>query len=182
MQYGGRMPPQPGQGMGGQGMGPGPSGPMPSGMGGGQGGGGPQPMPPQGGGMQGNNALSLMGMDPTYQRGMQRDRFQGGVDDAARAFQQATIQGSDPMTIARLQEEWMNAQRGYGDWQQQQYAQGMGDMSRRGPGSVGGGPGQSQLEQNPYLAMLLQSQLGMGGGGGGGGGSPMGGLGPMGRG
>jgi hypothetical protein len=98
----------------------------------------------------------------------QQGNYQGGVDDAMMDLRRAQIMGADPMVIARLEQEANQAQRGFEQWQQRQYAEGMGQMSQRGPGGIGGGQGQSQLDQNPYLQMLLQSQLGMGGGGRGG--------------
>ena len=189
------MPPSPGPGFGGQGIRPGPASAMKGGqgrmpMGGGQGmppmggggqgvppqggGGGPQPMPKPPGGMGGGP--DQLQMSQWRQEGYNP---QGQVDQANMDLQRAQIMGADPMVIARLGQTAMQAQRAYDQWQQEQYAQGMGDLSRRGAGSIGGGRGQSQLEQNPYLAMLLQSQLGMGGGGGG---SPSGGLSGIGRG
>jgi len=151
--------------MGGGGMGqPMGGGPMP------QGGGMPMQMPHQGWG-QPNTPV-----DMSNQQNM--GRIQRGVDEAMMNLQRARLSGANPMQLAELEQAAMQAQRGMEQWQQQQYAQGMSDMSQRGPGNIGGGRGQTQREQNPYLQMLLQSELGMGGGGG----SSMGGLGGIGRG
>ena len=191
MQYSGRGP-QPGPGFGGQGIRPDPASqgggpmPMPGGpMGGGGMGqpmpGGPQPMPkpsgpggPGGGGM--GQLLTPGSSGPDY-----RSAIQGGqarVDQAMMDLERAQIMGADPMVLARLRQEAQGLQRDFANMQQQAYATQMGQMSQRGPGGLGGGRGQTQMEQNPYLQMLLQSQLGMGGGGG----SPSGGLSSIGRG
>ena len=91
--------------------------------------------------------------------------------------------GADPMILARLEQTAMQAQRGFDQSQQQQYAQGLSDLweqQQRFGETIGtGGRGGGGQPQNPYLQMLLQSQLGMGGGRGG---SPTGGLGSIGRG
>ena len=202
MQYGGRAPFNMDQGRTGAPMGGAPMGgggpvggggmgmpmggakgggpmPMPGGMGGGQGGGG-QPPPGQ------SYTPSPGQMIPAPAWGTPHSQYQApgdqgrqaAVDDAAMALQQAQFQGGDPMTIARLQQAWMQAQRGLEQWQTQTYAEEMGRLGRRSP-TIGGGQSQSQLEQNPYLAMLMQSQIGMGGGGGG---SSSGGLNSIGRG
>ena len=159
--------------------------PMPGGPMGGGGppmGGGPQPMPkpPGQGGIGGGRPWQQFMGDSGDRMDYQRNSRQGGVDQAMMDLRRAQIMGADPMVLARLEQEANQAQRGFDQWQQEQYVQGMSDMSQRGPGAIGqSGPGQSQREQNPYLQMLLQSQLGMGGGRGG---SPMGGLGGIGRG
>jgi hypothetical protein len=169
MQYSGNGP-SPGPGFGGQGYRPDPAsamkggqGPMPMGGGGGMpGGGGPQPMPKPPGGMSGGP--DQLQMSQWRQEGYSP---QGQVDGAMQDLQRAQIMGADPMVIARLQQAAEQAQRGMQQWQQRQYAQGMGEMTQAGPPGIGGAPGNpSQLQQNPYLQMLLQSQLGMGGGGG----------------
>ena len=180
MQYGGRMP-QPGPGFGGQGIRPDPASHMK--------GGGPMPMPggpqsrpggpqmaPGGGGM--GQLLTPGSSGPDYGSAMRGG--QSRVDQAMMDLQRARMMGADPMVLARLEQEAQGMQRDFGNMQQQAYATQMGQMSQRGPGAIGqSGQGVSQLEQNPYLQMLLQSQLGMGGGRGG---SPMGGLGGIGRG
>ena len=189
MQYGGGRPTQPGPGFGGQGIRPDPAsqmkggGPMPMG-GGGMGQpmpGGPQSRPggqqmaPGGGGM--GQMLTPGSSGPDYGSAMQGG--QARVDQAMMDLRRAQMMGADPMVLARLEQEAQGTQRDFGNMQQQAYATQMGQMSQRGPGAIGqSGPGQSPREQNPYLQMLLQSQLGMGGGGG----SPMGGLGGIGRG
>ena len=171
----------PGGPMGGMKGGQGPM-PMPGGPPGGGGGpmpgsgppgGGPMPMPGGGGGFD-PSQIQWSDQARPYQGPNQDD-----VDRAMMDLQRAQIMGADPMILARLEQTAMQTQRSYGQRQQQQYGERMGEMSRRGPGPLGGGPGQSQLEQNPYLAMLLQNQLGMGGGRGG---SPTGGLSSIGRG
>jgi hypothetical protein len=104
------------------------------------------------------------------QRTQQRDKYQGQIDDLMRQMQFGQIQGMNPMQMAGLQQQMQQAQRGFGDWQQQQYAGQMGQLNRPpGAGSVGSGmpggrPGQTQLQQNPYLELLLLNSLGMGGG------------------
>lgn len=101
------------------------------------------------------------------QRGQQRDQYRGQLDDLQRQMGAAQIQGGNPMQMMNLQADYANAQQGFNDWQQQQYAQQMGQYGRQGAGAVGGGPGApSQSQMNPYLQMLLLSSLGMGGGGG----------------
>jgi hypothetical protein len=102
--------------------------------------------------------------DAGDQMNYQRNTAQTGIDQANMDLRRAQIMGADPMVIARLEQEAMQQQRSMDQWQAQQYAQGMGQMSQRGPGSLGGGQQPSQMDQNPYLQMLLQSQLGMGGG------------------
>ena len=147
-------------------------GPMPM-PGGPMGGGGMgQPMQPGGqqrpsGQMQPGGGGGGGGPDPMQMSQWRQQSFnpQEGVDNAMMDLRRAQMMGADPMVLARLEQTANQAQQGYDQWQQRQYAQGMSDMSQRGPGPVGGGRGQSQLEQNPYLQMLLQSQLGMGGGG-----------------
>ena len=176
---GGMGPPPQQRGFSGMPMGGGPM-PMPGGQSGGPQGGGPQPMPkPQmpggGGGGPGQPGTAYFDSNPRAYAG----RMQQSVDDANMALRRAQIMGANPMQLAELEQAAMNAQRSMNQWQTQQYGERMGEMSRRGPGPIGGGPGQSQLEQNPYLAMLLQNQLGMGGGRGG---SPTGGLSSIGHG
>jgi hypothetical protein len=96
-------------------------------------------------------------------------RGQQTVDQANMDLRRAQIMGADPMVIARLEQTAMQMQREYDQAQQEQYATQMGQLSQPSRGSVssggGGGPGPSQLQQNPYLQMLIQSQLGMSGGG-----------------
>lgn len=188
MQYRQGMPVSPGgpSGQGGPSSGPNQpyakgGGPMPMG-GGGMGQpmpGGPQPMPKPPGGMGGGGPDQFqMTQNPAMANQQNMGRLQRGVDEAMMNLQRARLSGANPMQLAELEQAAMQAQRGMEQWQQQQYAQGMSDMNQRGPGDIGGGRGQTQMEQNPYLRMLLQSQLGMGGGGG----SSMGGLGGIGRG
>ena len=186
MPYGGGMPPQPGPGFGGQGYGQNPmgaakgGGPMPMGPGGGggmpmggmKGGQGPMPMqggppPRQPGGQMTPGGGGMPDPSQMQWRGYQQPQGfnQESVDGAMMDLQRAQIMGADPMVIARLEQTAMQAQRSLDQAQMEQYATQMGQMSQRGPGPIGGGRGQSQLEQNPYLQMLLQSQLGMGGGG-----------------
>jgi len=101
------------------------------------------------------------------QRGQQRDKYRGMLDDLQRQIAAAQIQGGNPMQMMNLQADYGNAQQRYGDWQQQQYAQQMGQYGRPGAPAVGGGPGApSQSQMNPYLQMLLLGSLGMGGGSG----------------
>ena len=139
--------------------------PMPGGP---QGGGGPQPMPkPPGAGGGGPDPMAMAAWGRQQQ---QSAGPQQAVDEANMALRQAQISGANPMMLAQLEQAAMQAQRGMEQWQQQQYATQMGQLSQRGPGDIGGGRGQSQLEQNPYLQMLMQANLGMGGGRGGGGG------------
>lgn len=172
MQYRQGMPVSPGGATGQGGPSGGPNQPYAKGGG---------PMPMGGGGMQPQMPHQGWGkpnapIDMSNQQNM--GRIQRGVDDAMMNLQRARLSGANPMQLAELEQAAMQAQRGMEQWQQQQYAQGMSDMNQRGPGDIGGGRGQTQMEQNPYLRMLLQSQLGMGGGGG----SSMGGLGGIGRG
>ena len=101
------------------------------------------------------------------QRGQQKDKYQGAIDGLMQQLQFAQIQGANPMVLADLQMQLQQAQRAFGEWQNEQYATQMGQMSRPGAPAVGGGPGApSQLQQNPYLQMLLLGSLGMGGGSG----------------
>ena len=123
--------------------------------------GGPQ-MAPGGGGM--GQLLTPGSSGPDYGSAMRGG--QSRVDQAMMDLQRARMMGADPMVLARLEQEAQGMQRDFGNMQQQAYATQMGQMSQRGPGAIGqSGQGASQLEQNPYLQMLLQSQLGMGGGG-----------------
>lgn len=102
------------------------------------------------------------------QRNQQRDNYQGKIDDLMRQLQFGQLQGMNPMQMADLQMQMRGAQRDMGNWQNQQYGQQMAQMTQPGAGSVGGSPGHSQMQRNPYLEMLLMGQLGMGGGIGGG--------------
>jgi len=107
------------------------------------------------------------------QRGQQRDKYRGQLDDLQRQMGSAQLQGGNPMQLMNLQADYNNAQQGFQDWQNQQYSQQMGQWNQPGAGTVGGGPGnRSQLQMNPYLVMLLQNSLGMAGPGGGGGYGP----------
>jgi hypothetical protein len=87
------------------------------------------------------------------------------VDNLRRDLMRAQSMGADPMTLGRLQQQLQMAERSV----QEFFAQKMGEMNQpMGAGAIGQrGGGQSQMSQNPYLAMLLQAQLGGGGGGGG---------------
>jgi hypothetical protein len=103
------------------------------------------------------------------QRGEQRRGYESNLNDLMRQIQFGQIQGMDPMKMAGLQQQYGQAQQGFGDWQNQQYANQMAQMSRpgsRGVGSSSQRPGPSQLQMNPFLEMLLMSQLGMNRGGG----------------
>lgn len=96
-----------------------------------------------------------------------KQKYQGAIDDLMRQLQFAQIQGANPMVIADLQMQLQQQQRSFGEWQNSEYANQMGQYSQQGLGAVGGGPGpRSQIQQNPFLQMLLLSSLGMGGGGG----------------
>jgi hypothetical protein len=98
----------------------------------------------------------------------------GMMQNKIRALEQQLMKmqasGANPAQIGALQLQLQNAQQDYQQSQQESYAQEMGQMSQstRGIGSNRPAPmGQSQIQQNPYLEMLLRSQLGMSGGGGG---------------
>ena len=150
----------------------GPPGGMP--QGGGMGG-PPQPRqagpqmggPPQQGGMSGG------GPDPMMMAQFRQSQYNPAsqVDALRQDLMRAQTMGADPMTIGRLQQELQLAERKV----QEFFAQKMGQMSQQqGPGAIGGrAGGMSQRDQNPYLQMLLQAQLGMGGGGIRGPGRPM---------
>ena len=97
----------------------------------------------------------------------------GGLRDAQADLDRAMAMGADPMTMSRLQRALQNAQQQV----QEYYARKMMEMNQPQPhqgGSIGSGgrsggfgqPQRSQMQQDPYLAMMLQAQLGMGGGGG----------------
>ena len=145
----------------------GPPGGMPMGGGMPQGGGMP---PPQQGGPQ-------MGGPPPQQGGGGADQMQMAqfrqsqynpmsmVDNLRRDLMRAQTMGADPMTIGRLQQQMEMAERKV----QEFFAQKMGQMNQpQSAGAIGqrgGGGGMSQMQQDPYLAMMLQAQLGMGGGG-----------------
>jgi hypothetical protein len=118
---------------------------------------------PQGGqGIGGGRPWQQFMGDAGDQMNYQRNTAQAGIDQANMDLRRAQIMGADPMVMARLEQEVMQQQRSMEQWQAQQYAEQMGQMSQRGPGSLGGGRQPSQMDQNPYLQMLLQSQLGMG--------------------
>ena len=136
---------------------------------------GPMQGPPQmGPGMGGNPAESFNFLagpgGQAFSRGQQRDNYQGQINDLMQQIQFGQLQGANPMQMADLQMQLQRIQQDMGNWQNQQYGQQMGQMSQAGAPAIGGGPGnRSQMQQNPFLHMLLQSQLGMGGGGSGGG-------------
>ena len=113
--------------------------------------------------------MSGGGPDPMMMAQFRQSQYNPAsqVDALRQDLMRAQTMGADPMTIGRLQQELQLAERKV----QEFFAQKMGQMNQQqGPGAIGrrGGGGQSQMQQNPYLAMLLQAQLGMGGGGGGG--------------
>ena len=115
--------------------------------------------------------------DASNQRMQETSGRQQAVDEAMMAFQNAQMSGANPMQLAQLQQAAVAAQRGFEQWQQGQYLDEMSRLNQR-TDPIGGGRGQSQLEGDPYLAMMLQNQLGMGGGRG----SSSGGLNSIGRG
>ena len=157
--------------MGGRPMGPQMGGPPGQGM--------PQPMskspgpgggqPPQGGGMQ-VNPMQMM----QFQR--QGPGLEQRIDEMRQQLMQAQMMGANPMEIGQLQMQLQVAERELFQGRRQEYARGMGDLTRQdigtsiGTGGRGGRGGSSQIDRNPYLQMLLQSQLGMGNPGGAGGG------------
>ena len=132
---------------------------------------GPPQQGPGGGGQPGGfpadfgfqAANSPMGKGQNRWQG--KEKYQGAIDDLMLQLQFAQMQGKSPMVIADLQMQLQQAQRGMGEWQNSEYANQMAKYTQAGPGPVGSNrPGMSQLQQNPWLEMLLMGQLGMGGG------------------
>jgi hypothetical protein len=110
-------------------------------------------------------------MQPRVNQAEQRNNYQGQLDDLMRQLQYGQMQGKNPMQLAGIQNQIGNTQRDYGNWQQQQFAQGMSNLNRPGPPGVGSSSGApSRAQMDPYLIQLLMSQLGMGGSRGPGGG------------
>ena len=106
-------------------------------------------------------------MQPRVNQAEQQSGYQQQIDDLMRQMQYGQLQGNSPMQMAGIQNQLGNTQRDYGNWQQQQFAQGMSGLNRGGAPGIGGAPGQpSRAQMDPYLVQLLMSQLGMGGGGG----------------
>ena len=173
MQYRGGQPVRPG-GMGGPSSGVQQpyakgGGPMPAP--GGQQGGPPQPMPKPGGGGGVPDPSQMVWQ--MAGGGSDRGRRQQTVDDANMDLRQAQLSGANPMQLAGFEQAAMQAQRGFEQWQQDEFARQMSENWERSQsgGSIGtSGRGGRQQPQNPYMQMMLQNQLGMGGGRGGGGG------------
>ena len=95
---------------------------------------------------------------------------QGNIDDLQAQLLKLRMTGASPLAIGQLEQKIGIANRGMGQLQNRQYGEEMGKLTNRGAGSVGTGgrggrPGQSQIDQNPYLEMLLRNRLGMGQGG-----------------
>ena len=90
------------------------------------------------------------------------------VDALRQDLMRAQTMGADPMTMGRLQQELQMAERKVQEFYARQMME-IGQPPMGGNPGIGGAPGaQSQQQQNPYLAMLLQAQLGGSGGRGGG--------------
>ena len=110
-------------------------------------------------------------MQPRVNQAEQRTNYQNQLDDLMRQLQYGQLQGRNPMELAGIQNQLGTTQRDYGNWQQQQFAQGMSNLNRPGPPGVGRSSGTpSRAQMDPYLIQLLMSQLGMGGSRGPGGG------------
>ena len=133
---------------------------------------GPPQQGPGGGGAPGGPPMDFQTASSPLMRGQNlwgaKDKYQSAIDDLMLQLQFAQMQGKNPMVIADLQMQLQQAQRGMGEWQNQMYGEQMAKYSQPGPRGVGQNapapPGQSQLQKNPFLEMLLMGQLGMGGG------------------
>ena len=141
----------------------------------GGGGGMPQaPAPRQAGPQMGGPPQQGGGPDPMQMAQFRQGQNTGGqnrIDELSAQIAQAQASGASPMVLADLQQQMKLANRSHEQWQQRQYGEEMGKLTQQGQPGIGGAPGApSQMQQNPYLEMLLRNRLGMGGGGRGGGG------------